>query len=149
MANIIRTPSDHIKVVPSLDPESRTAAADGLGVDCRGFSRALMVIHQGAHDITTGDEAVTYKVQESSDDASADAYADVTGATQTISVTEVPNATAGETWVIDIDLDGRERYLRAVATPTGTTPIDVAGVVFYLFNPALGPPEQENTPVQV
>jgi len=146
MSNI-HTPTDHVLVKPTLDPESRTASANGKGVDCRGFEEALVIFHLGAHDRTTGDEEITFKVQESSDDGSTDTYADVSGATTGAIGNVTPDATAGKTWCININLAKRERYLRGVTVAAGTTPVDLCSAVIILFNPRNAAPSQETTPV--
>lgn len=143
----IHTPSDSVLAKPSLDPEVRTASANGAGVDCRGFERALVILHVGAHDRTTGDETLDVKIQESSDDGSADAFADVSGAAFAQLGNVVPNATKGNVYVMDIDLSKRERYLRAVGTAAGTTPSTAYGVTILLLNARYTPVSQDATPV--
>jgi hypothetical protein len=145
----IHSPSDHALVKPSLDPESRTAGANGRGVDCQGFEKALVVCHLGAHDRTTGDETIEFKIQESSDDGGADAYTDVTGATTGVLGNVVPNATSGNVYLIDLNLAKRERYLRVVTAVAGTTPIDLCSALILLFNPRYAEVTQDGAPVQV
>lgn len=145
----IHTPSDAVRVQPSLDPEARTASANGAGVDCRGFERALVILHVGAHDRTTGDETLDVKLQESSDNGSGDAFADVDDAAFAQLGNVVPNATKGNVYVMDVDLSKRERYLRAVGTAAGTTPSTAYGVTVLLFNARYAPVAQDATPVSV
>jgi hypothetical protein len=148
MSNI-HTLSEWVLVKPSLDPESRTAAANGSGVNCAGYDRALAILHLGAHDRTTGDEVLDVKIQESSDDAAADAYADVVGGAFAQIGNVVPNATRGNVYLLDIKLTKREQYLRAVGTPGGTSPIDLYGVIFILYRGTKAPVTQDATVVNV
>lgn len=115
-------------------------AANGPGVDCLGFTRAVLIVNVGT---VTGDHNVTVKVQESSDDGSTDTYADVTGAT-TGAVTTANDA--GLAKFIEVDLSRRERYLRAVATVAGTsTPKALTSAVWVLFRSSVVnlPPDQD------
>ena len=107
--------------------ELASGATDGPGVDCLGFERATLIVNVGT---VTGDHSVTVKVQESSDDGDADAYADVTDAT-TGAVTTSNDA--GLAKAIEINLSKRERYLRAVGTVAGTsTPVALTSAVWVL-----------------
>jgi hypothetical protein len=142
----IHTPSAHVLVKPSLDPESRTADANGLGVDCRGYERALIVAHLGAHDRTTGDETIAFKVQESADNSS---FSDVAGATTGALGDVTPNATSGNVYLINVDLSKRSRYLRVVADVSGTSPIDLCSATILLFNPREMAVTQDATAVSV
>lgn len=145
----VHTPSATLLVKPTLDPEVRTAAANGSGVDCRGFEDALVILHVGAHDRTTGDETLDVKLQSSSDDGSADAYADVAGAAFAQIGNVIPNATRGNSYVMNVKLSKRERYLRAVGTPAGTTPSTAYSVQIVLLNPRNAPVTQDTTVVSV
>jgi hypothetical protein len=114
-----------------LDPESRTADANGLGVDCRGFEKALVICHLGAHDRTTGDETIEFKVEESVDNST---WVAVSGATTGVLGDVTPNATSGNVYLINVNLQKRSRYLRVVADVSGTTPIDLCSAQILLFN---------------
>ena len=140
----IHSPHQYVLAKPSLDPESRTASANGLGVDCLGFEEALVVFHLGAHDRTTGDETIEFKVQESSDNGSSDAFADVPGATTGALGNVVPNATSGSVFLGHINLSKRERWLRVATVAAGTTPIDLCSAAILLFNGRNLPPAQDN-----
>ncbi len=133
MSNI-HSPSAHVLAKPTLDPESRTSSANGRGIDCRGYEKALFVFHLGAHDRTTGDETIEFIVQESSDDGSTDSYAAVTNATTGALGNVVPNSTSGNLYMIEVDLAKRERYLRGATVAAGTTPVDLCGAIVLLFN---------------
>jgi hypothetical protein len=120
-------------------------ATNGPGVDCRGFTRATLLVTVGA---LAGDHNVTVKLQQSSDDGGSDAYADVASAT-TGAI-----AAAGDeaTYAIEVDLSKRERYLRAVGTVAGTsTPVALTSAVFVLHRSTTTnlPPTQDKTVVSV
>jgi len=145
----IHNTSDHVQVKPILDPEVRTAAANGAAVDCRGFERAMVILHVGAHDRTTGDETLDVKIQESSDNAAADAFADVAGAAFAQIAAQVIDATKGNSFVMNIDLTKRERYLRVVGTPAGTTPSTNYSVQILLLNARNAPVSQDSAVISV
>ena len=137
-------------IKPLLDPESRTATVAGSSsVDCRGFTRAILQLHIGSHDRTTGDETLDVKLQESSDDGVGDAFADVSGGAFTQIAAQVPNAARGSVYLMAIDLSKRERYLRVYCTAAGTTPIDLYAVSIILLNPEQEPPSQDFTVISV
>ena len=142
-------PTDFMLIKPTLDPESRTASASGRGVNCQGFTRLTAIFHLGAHDGTTGDETVTFKLQGSSDDGAVDTYADITNATTGAIGDVVPNATSGNVYVIELNLDGKEQYVRGATVAAGTTPIDLCSAIFILSRARYAPPTQDNTVVSV
>ena len=129
----IHTPSQNVKVVPSLTPASRTASADGAYVDTRGFSSALVIFDIGAHDRTTADETFLCKVEEDADGSGAGTA--ITGLTTGALGAVVPDATVGNRYIFDVDLTkgGRLRYLRGVLTLAGTTPIVLSACTILLF----------------
>lgn len=131
MSNL-HSPSAHVLVKPSLDPEVRTADANGLGVDCRGFRRALMVCHLGAHDRGDSNETIDFELEESTDNST---FSDVANGNYTQLGAVTPNVTAGNVYLVEIDLTKRLRYLRAVINVGGTTPSCATSVVFLLFDP--------------
>lgn len=113
--------AQHTKLVaitpPGLivDNASYTTAS----VDTNGWDYAQIVVLLGATDIAM----TALKVQESNDDGSSDAYADVTGlvfgTSNQISgaASTLPSDTDdNKFFVFDIDLRGRKRYLDLVAT---------------------------------
>lgn len=140
---------DNILVKPSLDPESRTASANGLGVDTQGYLHATFIFHLGSHDRTTGDETIEFQVAESDDNSS---FTDITNATTGAIGNVVPNATSGNVYVISVDLhkSTRKRYLRAETVAAGTTPIDLCSAICILSNARFAaPPSQDNTVIAV
>jgi len=147
---MIHTGTSRFLVKPLMDPESRTATVAGSdSVDCLGYTRAVLMLHIGAHDRTTGNETLDVKLQESSDDGSTDTYADVSGAAFAQIAAQVPNANKGSMYLMNIDLTKRERYLRVYCTAAGTTPIDLYAVSIILLNPEQEPPTQDFTVISV
>lgn len=142
-------PTDFMLLKPTLDPESRTASANGRGVNCQGFTRLTAIFHLGAHDRTTGDETVEFKLESSTDDAATDAYAAISGATTGAIGNVVPNATSGNLYTIEVNLDGKEQYIRGATVAAGTTPIDLCSAVLILSRARYAPPTQDNTVVSV
>ena len=110
----MRSLYDAIKAVVSLVPATRTASANGTGVDTLGYNSALIVINAGDIDLTTGDETYAFKVQDSADNST---FADISGATTTVTADN-------QTKLIRVDGLGTsvDRYIRVVATLAGTTP---------------------------
>jgi hypothetical protein len=108
-----------------------------------------MIFHLGVHDRADGDETVLLKVQESSDDGSSDAYADVSGGATATLGNVTPNSTSGNIYMVEIDLTKRKRYLRAATTAAGTTPSDACSAHFVLFDPIQASVSQDATPVIV
>jgi hypothetical protein len=146
----MHTPTKNLKFVPLLDPQARTATATSEPVDCLGFTHCTIVVHLGVHDISGGDETIRWKVQESSDDGDADAYADVASATTaTVGVAAVPDATVGEIYTIDLDLQYRERYLQVVSVVAGATISDVYGITAILSGASDKPTENTIAPVVI
>jgi hypothetical protein len=128
----MRDIKSNIKVVPSLAPASLTAAANGAGVDLRGFDSACVEFNGGAIGGTT--PSYTFSVQESDDNTTftAVAEADLQGAAPIITTTN-----AGVTVVGYI---GAKRYIRAAATTvTGTSPTLLCAASVILGNPSLSP----------
>lgn len=105
------SPTLGFKVANGIDADAYSADVNGTGIDCRGFDYALIVVNMG--DLADTVTALDITVQESSDDAVGDAYADVTGAT--INVDPDGNTTWDNTARMAlVRLRGRERYLRVI-----------------------------------
>ncbi len=101
------------KAVVGIDPDAYAAATtDGAGIDTKGYHQALVIVSAG--DITT---SLDVKVQQSSDNGSGDAFADITGAAFTQILAAADNVVA----VGRINLDETERYIRISATSVGAT----------------------------
>lgn len=121
-----------------------TGATNGPGVDCRGFERATLLVNVG---VVPGDNTVTVKLQESSDNGAGDAFADVATAT----TGAIAAAGGSATYAIEVNLSKRERYLRAVATGAGTTPAVPTSAVLVLHRSTTAnmPATQDKTVVSV
>jgi hypothetical protein len=136
-----RTPSDTIKVVQSLEPQvANNETINGTGVDCLGWDAALVVVNVGV----IGSTSLTVKLQESSDDGSSDAYADITDAT----TGAIATADDQSVYIMDVNTSEVERYLRAVAISASAAD-DYVGAVFCLMSGRHLPPTQAETVVQV
>lgn len=109
----------------------------GVAVDCQGFGEALAVLT--VDDVGSPAGSITLKFQESSTGVtSPDSFSDITGATfGALSSTGVR--------VGRINLEGRQRYIRGVAT-IATTAVDAA-CAGALDPNRERPVTQTNTPV--
>lgn len=111
------------------------AAFTTAAVDTRGFRRCTFLVSFGAMDIAVA----AFKLQESDDDAVADAYVDVAGADFSIDGT-LPSATKDDTmYAIRVDLRGRERYLNLSLTGGDGTLGTYATVHAVLEDPEITP----------
>lgn len=93
-------------------PKERAAGADnGTGIDRTGYSSCTLFVMTGVDSGTPTSFTLNCKLQQSSDDGSSDAYADITDA----AITAI---TAENTYAkVDVNLQGCEQYIRAVMTP--------------------------------
>ena len=105
-----------------LGADSRTATANGSSFDLQGSNdaegEAIVILDSEAGSGTS--PTLDVKLQESSDDST---WSDISGAT----FTQVTDGGAGFE-KISINTNDTERYLRAVATLGGTSPVFVFGV---------------------
>lgn len=128
----MRDLKSNIKRVPSLAPQSITAAANGSGVDLAGFHSAVVSFNCGAIGGTT--PSYTFEVQESDDNTTftAVADADLRGAEPVVTTTN-----AG---IFAVGYIGRKRYVRGAAkTVTGTSPTLFCEASVTLGNPHNAP----------
>ena len=124
-----------IALAAQLATGSGTVA--GTGVSAQGFRNALLEINAGT--ITGTNAAVTVKLQDSPDNST---WTDVTSASQAITSTGV--------YLINIDMQKRQQYLRAYATIAGSGTLSVPfSATFDLANAQYFPPAQDNTVVSV
>jgi len=110
----------------SIRAQSLTAAANGLGVDLRGFNAAAVVFDFGAQGGTSPTH--TFKVQESDDNST---FTDVADADLENGANAfVVNATnAG---VYARGYIGQKRYIRAICSAvSGTSPTLLASAVVH------------------
>jgi len=102
-------------------PQAAAAAVTGTGLDRKGFASCVLFVEAGQKggDVEPTTFSLAGKLQQSSDNGDADAYADITDAAITAITAEDGSAQ------VDVDLTGCERYIRAVLTPAfvgGTNP---------------------------
>jgi len=119
-----------VKTLMGIAPVVKTADAtiNGPGIDRRGYEGAVFCLEVGAKGDQTG-HTVDCKIQESDDNSS---WSDVSGATFTQITTE---NTHGE---LNLNLQGRKRYVRMVVTITitgGSSPSIAVGGTVVLGNP--------------
>ncbi len=110
----------NIKSVIALDPQTITADADGTtvkgpAVDRRGFEEALVNLQHGA--VVDG-AILAAKVQEADTETDAD-FVDIAGAAFA-NIVGGAAVTSG-IYAGRLNLAGRKRFLRVVATVTGNT----------------------------
>lgn len=128
----MRDLKSNLKVLSTLAADSLTAAANGAGIDRRGFDSACIEFNAGAIGGTT--PSFTFQVQESDDNSTftAVAAADLQGAAPIITTTNAGVTTVGYI--------GSKRYIRAAATAvTGTSPTLLCAASVVLGHPALAP----------
>lgn len=104
---------------------SAAATVNGAAIDTQGFNSLAFVGSCGAASGTPSAQSVIYKLQESDDGSTG--WGDITGAVA--AALTANNSTAK----IPLNVQGRKRYIRAVATVSftaGTSPaIPVSGVI--------------------
>lgn len=110
----MRSVYDAIKPVVSLVPATRTADANGTGVDTMGYNSAMVLVNAGDIDLASTDETYTFKVQDSADNSS---FADVSGKTTTVTADNQTKTIRLEGLGISV-----RRYVRVVLDVEGTTP---------------------------
>lgn len=122
---------DNVKVLASLVPATRTADANGTGVDTLGYENAMLVVAAGDIDLASTDETYVVELEESDDNST---WSDVTGFDVTITAdnevdqVRIPNLNTT-----------RKRYLRAVLNVGGTTPSFPGTALFLLGGADSGP----------
>lgn len=123
----MRDLKNNLQTVTSLAPATRTASANGSGVDLQGFDAAMVSFVVG----TITDGTHTPSLEESSDNAvfTAVAAADLIGSFAALA--SATNQSVG--------YRGGKRYLRAVSTVSGATTGGVYGAVVLRGRPAQGP----------
>jgi ABC-type phosphate/phosphonate transport system substrate-binding protein len=122
---------DNIKAVASLVSATRTADANGTGVDTLGYRDAMLVVQAGDIDLASTDETYVIELEESDDNS---AWSDVSD----ISVTITADNQTGVARVSELNVV-RKRYLRAVLNVSGTTPSIPCSAIFLLGEGYAGP----------
>lgn len=136
------TISKHALVKHSFIVAITAATVNGTGIDTTGYDRALAIFDSAPSGAGTTSDC---KVQESSDNGSGDAFADVTGAT----FAQITTAGGQKIETMDIDLSKRERWLRLVHAGAGASAAGQACGILILSRGRHLPPTQDVTPVSV
>lgn len=101
-----------------------TADANRAGVDLLNYSgHGFLRLNASATE--AADNTLNVKLQHSSDDGAADAWADAG-----IAFAAVTNA-AASAQTVEIDIDGLKRYVRVVDDVAGTSPACTRSVDLY------------------
>lgn len=118
----------NVMVTQHFNPAVSTVTRTSSTIDLQGFNSANVVFAIGqAGDTLSGTVYWTLKVQHSDDDVS---YTDVTAADlSNSSATTVVDSSSKDKTAYGFGYLGNKRYLKGVATPTGThsvgTPIGI------------------------
>jgi len=105
---------DNFTAIELLPAVRRTASANGGGVDMRDYVGKVKVILASSAGGGV-DHTLDVKLQDSPDNST---FTDITGAV----FTQITNA-ADLTEDLGINIDGAARYIRAVVTIAGTSPV--------------------------
>lgn len=125
--------ANEVSLAQSIVPASKTATANGTGVDLKDYSAALVVIDAGTTGGTT--PSFTFQVEHSDDDSSyaAVADADLIGSEPVITG-------ANDNAIYEIGYLGSKRYLRvAISAVSGTTPTLIVGAHIVRGKPRYSP----------
>lgn len=117
------------KVQTLMKTAALAASANGTGIDTLGFEEMLVTLDPGTG---TGAGSMTFTLEES--DASGSGYAAITGAAFTAVTTA--NDDPSTPYLARVKLQQRKRYIRAVATLSGTFSLDRVSVLATLMVPS-------------
>ncbi len=109
----------NILVSAHVDPVTATTTQTSTTIDLKGYNAAMVVFSLGATgDTLSGSVYWTLKLQHSSDDSDYDDVdaADVLGGVTSV----VVDANSEDEALFHFGYTGNKRYLKAVATATGT-----------------------------
>jgi hypothetical protein len=137
--------SDNVLLKQSIAPQAVGAGATvtGTAVDCASYENLLVDAEFGAI-VDAANKTVLVKLQQSSDNGVADAFADITGATTGAQLAAGQN----EPYLFDVNLSEHERYIRALAVG-GSSDGGLVSVSFHLSGGRHRPPTQVNTVISV
>ncbi len=109
----------NIKIQQALDPVVATATKTSAAIDLKGYGCAAVIFSVGnSGDTLSGSVKWTLKLTESDDNTT---YTDVGVADMhNDAATVVIDAPAEDTLAVSFGYKGGKRYLKAVATATGT-----------------------------
>lgn len=113
---------NNIKTVTSLVPATRTADANGTGVDTSGFESVEAVVALGqSGDTLSGSVKLDLELEESDDDSTYTdvALADMIGGVSAGNFGTIDAATEDEK-IYRVGYRGRKKYVRPVLNFTGT-----------------------------
>ncbi|MFM9542320.1 hypothetical protein [Streptomyces turgidiscabies] len=124
----------NVTVRATLAIATRTASANGTGVDRylsgAAFQDAMVIVHTG----TITDGTHTVEVQDSDDNTTFAAVADTY-----LQGTEPAIVAADDDKLFVVGYKGLKRYLRVVVTAAGTTSGGTLGATVLLANPRTAP----------
>lgn len=121
----------NVLVSQHLNPVVSTTVKTSTAIDLQGYNAANVVFAVGqSGDTLSGSVYWTLKLQHSDDDSN---YSDVTTADlNNSSASVVVNSSSLDETAYSFGYQGAKRYLKAVATPTGThtngTPIGIVAM---------------------
>lgn len=121
---------NNINVVQVANPATATNTVTSSAIDLQGYNSCTVLISVGqSGDTLSGSVYWTLKLTESVDDSS---YTDVAASDMLGSQTAVIDSSSEDEAVYKLGYVGSKRYLKAVATKTGThtngTPIGIIAV---------------------
>lgn len=125
-------PATAHKVVVALLSQSITSATAtaGTAIDTRGFEGGYAVFTVNAGTFTGASPAMAVKVQED-DNSGFTSASDVSGA----AFTSLTTANDAAVYAAQVKIQARERYLRVLATSSGTITAIPIGVTCTLVGP--------------
>jgi len=130
----VRDAYSNVTVRETLSIATRTASANGTGVDRylngAGFQDALIIVHTGT--ITDGTHAVD--VQESDDNTTFTSVA-----ASELQGTEPSIGASDDNKMYVVGYKGTKRYVRVAVTASGTTSGGTYGASVLLANPRVAP----------
>ncbi len=118
--------SSKVKVVSSILPivGNNTTEGTGTAVDLKGYESATVVFHIGASgDTLSGSVYITPSIEESADGSTGWAAIPATGYRADVGTFAVVDAAAEDDTIMQVAVlagTGRQRYIRAMLTFTGT-----------------------------
>lgn len=124
-----------IKIVKMFDPFAADETSEGTGVCVEGFQNCLIVVYLGIGLTLAAGVYYTISFEECDDNATWThiADADICGG---LAHSRVVNATTEDEQLIVRGYKGNKKYVRAVATLTGTDTTDTTMAMFVvLANP--------------
>lgn len=119
----------------SLSAVSRTADANGTGVDLSGYNSALVVATIGIDSGLDGSNYISFELEESDDNstftdvAAADMLCESPAAAGSSGQFILVDSTSEDDVIAQCSYMGEKRYIRVVANITGTVTIICSAIV--------------------